>query len=235
MSHTEFPSAAVLRDSSGSTFSVRLDRAADNTPTQRSTLSAKTSFKIVIVGDGAVGKTSVCQVFRDKVFPETYVVTVFDNYLVNIQFQDEEYELMLWDTAGQEDLKEVRKLAYSNTNIFLICFSLTNKESFENIINLWIPELNKTNPKATKIIVGTKSDLIGKRSTMRRLSHNTRYLSQAYQEIDRMIRTGKAHGYIECSAKQGNESIDPVFIKALNVHIHGPEPLIRRPRPCTVL
>ncbi|KAG9333765.1 hypothetical protein JZ751_010208 [Albula glossodonta] len=75
--------------------------------------------KLVIVGDGACGKTCLLIVFSKDQFPEVYVPTVFENYIADI-----EVELALWDTAGQEDYDRLRPLSYPDTDVILIFQSL---------------------------------------------------------------------------------------------------------------
>lgn len=58
---------------------------------------------------------------------------VFDNYVVNLTAGDRNIELGLWDTAGQEEYDRLRPLSYANAQVFLICFSLVNPVSFENV------------------------------------------------------------------------------------------------------
>ena len=61
------------------------------------------------------------------------LVQVFDNYVVNLTAGDRNIELGLWDTAGQEEYDRLRPLSYANAQVFLICFSLVNPVSFENV------------------------------------------------------------------------------------------------------
>lgn len=56
-----------------------------------------------MVGDGAVGKTCLLVSYVRNDFPQTYVPTVFENYVTNIGCNGEQYTVNLWDTAGQED------------------------------------------------------------------------------------------------------------------------------------
>ena len=58
--------------------------------------------KLVIVGDGTCGKTSLLIVFAKDKFPEVYTPTVFENYVADIEIDGKAVELALWDTAGQE-------------------------------------------------------------------------------------------------------------------------------------
>ena len=57
----------------------------------------------MVVGDGACGKTCLLYVFSRDQYPEDYVPTVFETYAANIHIDKDEVELVLWDTAGQED------------------------------------------------------------------------------------------------------------------------------------
>nr|CAH7761808.1 unnamed protein product [Callosobruchus chinensis] len=66
--------------------------------------------KLVIVGDGACGKTCLLIVFSKDQFPEVYVPTVFENYVADIEVDGKQVELALWDTAGQEDYDRLKKM-----------------------------------------------------------------------------------------------------------------------------
>ncbi|KAJ2994086.1 hypothetical protein HDV02_001863 [Globomyces sp. JEL0801] len=89
--------------------------------------------KLVIVGDGACGKTCLLIVFSKGTFPETYVPTVFENYVSDIYVDGTAVELALWDTAGQEDYDRLRPLSYPDTHVILICFAIDSPDSLENV------------------------------------------------------------------------------------------------------
>ncbi|KAG7279854.1 hypothetical protein CRUP_016181 [Coryphaenoides rupestris] len=96
--------------------------------------------KLVIVGDGACGKTCLLIVFSKDQFPEVYVPTVFENYVADIEVDGKQVELALWDTAGQEDYDRLRPLSYPDTDVILMCFSVDSPDSLDNIPEKWTPE-----------------------------------------------------------------------------------------------
>jgi len=64
---------------------------------------------------------------------QSYVPTVFENYVADIEVDGKRVELALWDTAGQEDYDRLRPLSYPDTNVVLMCFSVDQPDSLENI------------------------------------------------------------------------------------------------------
>ena len=116
--------------------------------------------KLVVVGDGAVGKTCMIMCYTKDEFPEGYTPTVFDAHKGVMEFKAKEVQVHVWDTAGQEDLARLRPLAYPNANCFLVCFSLVDRESLKSAYTQWRNELMTLGPaNCPKILVGLKSDL----------------------------------------------------------------------------
>uniref|UniRef100_A0AAV2LYU9 Ubiquitin carboxyl-terminal hydrolase n=1 Tax=Knipowitschia caucasica TaxID=637954 RepID=A0AAV2LYU9_KNICA len=165
--------------------------------------------KLVIVGDGACGKTCLLIVFSKDQFPEVYVPTVFENYVADIEVDGKQVELALWDTAGQEDYDRLRPLSYPDTDVILMCFSVDSPDSLENIPEKWTPEVKHFCPNVPIILVGNKKDL-------RNDEHTRRELAKMKQEPVKledgreMATRIAAYGYQECSAKT-KEGVREVF------------------------
>ncbi|KAH8852979.1 Ras-like GTP-binding protein isoform 2 [Schistosoma japonicum] len=165
--------------------------------------------KLVIVGDGACGKTCLLIVFSKDQFPEVYVPTVFENYVADIEVDNKQVELALWDTAGQEDYDRLRPLSYPDTDVILMCFSIDTPDSLENIPEKWTPEVRHFCPDVPIVLVGNKKDLRSENST-RDDGHRGKQefvkSDEGYAMADRI----HAYSYIECSAKT-KEGVREVF------------------------
>ncbi|KAJ8046494.1 Rho-related GTP-binding protein RhoA-C [Holothuria leucospilota] len=165
--------------------------------------------KLVIVGDGACGKTCLLIVFSKDQFPEVYVPTVFENYVADIEVDGKQVELALWDTAGQEDYDRLRPLSYPDTDVILMCYSIDNPDSLENIPEKWTPEVRHFCPNVPIILVGNKKDLRHDANTKRELASMKQAPVQT-EEGRSMAEQINAYAYLECSAKS-NEGVREVF------------------------
>jgi Ras family protein A len=166
--------------------------------------------KLVVIGDGACGKTCLLIVKAQGKFPEDYVPTVFENYITKLKVDDQDYELTLWDTAGQEDYAHIRPLSYEGAQIFLICFSVDNMDSFENIPVKWIPEMKRYCPQTPFLLVGCKGDI----------RKEGKAVVSKEQADELAAKTDNCKGYMECSARTG-EGIDELFVTATRSAISG--------------
>jgi len=156
--------------------------------------------KLVIVGDGACGKTCLLIVFSKDQFPEVYVPTVFENYVADIEVDAKQVELALWDTAGQEDYDRLRPLSYPDTDVILMCFSIDSPDSLENIPEKWTPEVKHFCPNVPIILVGNKRDLRNDNTTIHELS-KMKQEPVKNDEGRTMADKISAFSYLECSAK----------------------------------
>jgi len=117
------------------------------------------NLKLVVVGDGAVGKTSLLYVYNNGKFPEEYVPTVFENASKDATYKGKPVTLRLYDTAGQEEYDRLRPLSYPGTNIVLLCFSVASRSTFDSISSKWAPEVRHYLPRVPTILVGLKTDI----------------------------------------------------------------------------
>ena len=117
-------------------------------------------IKSVTVGNGNVGKTSLLITYFTGEFPSEYIPTVFDNDSVPGYLDARPYKLGLWDTGGGEDYSRLRPLSYPLTDVFILLFSVSDKEKrFEQIQSDWWAELNHHCPGVPIVLVGSKIDL----------------------------------------------------------------------------
>ncbi|XP_061195442.1 ras-like GTP-binding protein RHO [Saccostrea cucullata] len=165
--------------------------------------------KLVIVGDGACGKTCLLIVFSKDQFPEVYVPTVFENYVADIEVDGKQVELALWDTAGQEDYDRLRPLSYPDTDVILMCFSIDSPDSLENIPEKWTPEVKHFCPNVPIILVGNKKDTRNDPNTQKELKKSKQEPVKT-AEGQAMAEQIHAFAYLECSAKT-KEGVREVF------------------------
>jgi len=138
-----------------------------------------------------------------------YVPTVFENYVADIEVDNKQVELALWDTAGQEDYDRLRPLSYPDTDVILMCFSIDSPDSLENIPEKWTPEVRHFCPNVPIILVGNKTDLRVDETTKRELS-KMKQQPVTVEEGRSMADKIGAYGYMECSART-KEGVRDVF------------------------
>lgn len=186
--------------------------------------------KLVIVGDGACGKTCLLIVFSKDQFPEVYVPTVFENYVADIEVDGKQVELALWDTAGQEDYDRLRPLSYPDTDVILMCFSIDSPDSLENIPEKWTPEVKHFCPNVPIILVGNKKDLRNDATTIKELQKMKQEPVRP-EEGRNMAEKINAFAYLECSAKT-KEGVREVFETATKAALSV---RIKKKNKCTLL
>lgn len=166
--------------------------------------------KLVVVGDGACGKTSLLSVFSTHKFPEFYVPTVFETDVSDIEVNGEMVELALWDTAGQEAYDRLRPLSYPDTDVVLMCFSIDSPDSLANVLEKWAPEVRHfCGQRVPLILVGNKIDLRHDKNVKNDLS-KFKQAPLTSEEGRAMFERIKAYAYKECSAKT-REGVRDVF------------------------
>ena len=146
-------------------------------------------YKIILVGDSGVGKTSILKKFINNEFNEDIKCTInIDFFSKSIKIDKNLYtNLKIYDTAGQEKYRALIKQYYQGTDGIILVFDLTNENSF-NKLKSWINEVSDNTEKAQIILVGNKADLIE-----RKIDEETAENFAKQRDIK----------YIETSAKEG--------------------------------
>lgn len=105
--------------------------------------------------------TVVCSFLKKPyVHSEVYSPTVFETCITNVDTEClGNYQANIWDTGGYGVFRSVRPLAYIDADVFMMCFDITNRESFENLTEVWLPEIQSFQPNTPVLFVGMKGDL----------------------------------------------------------------------------
>lgn len=182
--------------------------------------TAEIRRKLVIVGDGACGKTCLLIVFSKGIFPDLYVPTVFENYVADVVVDGRKVELALWDTAGQEDYDRLRPLSYPDSNVILICFSIDSPDTLDNVLEKWISEVLHFCQGVPIILVGCKADLRNDGETIERLRQQQQQ-PVTTSEGEAVAQKIGAAEYLECSARTG-QGVQQVFEAATRASLKPP-------------
>ena len=164
-------------------------------------------YKIILLGDIAVGKTCVLSRFMNNTFTNIYKCNVGVDYRSKTVTFDNKigYELNIWDTCGEERFRSVSRQYYKDANAVLLIFDLTNRESFDGL-QRWFTDIQNFSSQNIEIsVLSNKSDETDKRSVN-------------IQEINELLKGKENCMYFEVSAKTGNNimNVFETLVKKLN-------------------
>eukprot|EP00008_Paramoeba_atlantica_P005777 CAMPEP_0201476508 /NCGR_PEP_ID=MMETSP0151_2-20130828/1704_1 /ASSEMBLY_ACC=CAM_ASM_000257 /TAXON_ID=200890 /ORGANISM="Paramoeba atlantica, Strain 621/1 / CCAP 1560/9" /LENGTH=198 /DNA_ID=CAMNT_0047856895 /DNA_START=145 /DNA_END=738 /DNA_ORIENTATION=+ len=172
--------------------------------------------KLVTVGDASVGKTSMLITFTSNKFPRDYVPTIFESYNTLVHTTDDQkINFCLWDTAGFQGYYQIRLLTYSKANVLLVCYSVANPLSFENIKTKWVGEISRHCPDTPFIIVATQTDLREREEIVKKLTESNLEIITTEQGKQMAQEVG-ASQYLECSSL-AHEGLQELFAQALRI------------------
>ena len=121
-------------------------------------------YKLIFLGDQSVGKSCILNRFMNDTFTEEYQATIgLDFQSKNVQIDNQDIHLLLYDTAGQEKFRSLIPMYTRDANIVLLVYDISSKESFEHLPE-WLNDLS--NVKLDDVIfalVGNKNDLVDER------------------------------------------------------------------------
>ncbi|XP_077451269.1 ras homolog family member Ua [Stigmatopora argus] len=188
--------------------------------TRRPAGGAERRVKCVLVGDGAVGKTSLVVSYTTNGYPTEYVPTAFDNFSALVSVDGQPVKLQLCDTAGQDEFDRLRPLCYTSADIFLLCFSVVSPVSFQNVPEKWIGEIRRHAPFAPLVLVGTQCDL---REDVKVLIDLAKYRERPVDPTEARHCAAEigAVAYVECSSltqKNLKEVFDTAILASLQNH-----------------
>ena len=154
-------------------------------------------FKIMVIGESKVGKTSLIKRYTKNKFGGVYLTTVGVDFQDKIiQIEEKKIRLQIWDTAGQERFRNITKNYFNSSDGFLLIYDISDKDSFKHL-NFWNEQIKLNAPNNTKsVLVGNKCDLDNSREISIEQGEN---LAQKYK-----IK------FFEASAKDGT-NINEVF------------------------
>ena len=160
-------------------------------------------FKIAVIGDGAVGKTSLIKKYTRGEFNEQYIMTLGAQFTEHdTVIQGESIRLVLWDIAGQEEFAQLRKGFYKGSRACIIVFSHEENEHGENSfknISKWLIDIKKNCGNLPIILFGNKIDLI---KDIDNLVENKDY-PKSNSNVDKMVEGYNFLGYYLTSALAG--------------------------------
>jgi len=121
------------------------------------------SFKVVLVGESGVGKTSIITQFIDQTFQEDIQSTTGGTFSTKSVVCDggKILKFEIWDTAGQEKYRSLTTMFYKDANAAVMVYDVTRKDSFEEMKNYWANQIKDNSPENIILaIAANKSDLI---------------------------------------------------------------------------
>ena len=171
------------------------------------------AIKCVVLGNGGVGKTCLLMSYINNEFLGDYVSPMFENYSANVMVDNKPINLCLRDTAGEEDYDQLRPLSYPQTDVFLLCYSFSDRASLDAIVTKWHPEISFHCPGTPFLIVATKSDLADDKVILESLSERSQTIALR-AEGQHLADTLGAHKFMECSALT-QEGLKTLFDEAI--------------------
>ncbi len=161
------------------------------------------SVKFIIVGDSSVGKSNILLRFSRNVFDPGHQATLGIEFAnKHIFYNNIDYLVQVWDTAGQENFRSVTRAYYKASAVAMVVYDITSEESFQNIQS-WIKDCKDLAPKTVQLIlIGNKSDLEENRVI-------TKERGEELARENRML-------FFETSALNGN-GVEEAFQKSIEL------------------
>ena len=162
------------------------------------------SFKLIIIGDSSVGKSSLANKAIKNKFDTVYNATLgFDFFSFFVKIDEKIIKLQIWDTCGQEIYHSLITNFYRNSSLAIMVYAINNRASYEHI-DFWLKEIKRnSNPDAKIFLIGNKNDLDEEREV-------------TFEEAQKYADDLEFSNFFESSAKSGFNA-QKIFIKAANI------------------
>lgn len=171
-------------------------------------------FKVVLMGDGSVGKTSLRRTYMGEGFKAQYMITIGADFAVKkMQLAGgHEVSIQIWDLAGQEHFKNVRSTFYKGAQGAMAVYSTVERASFDNIKS-WLEEAwTNAGKKIPIVLIGNKTDLREQFKDNPVMKQTIVTTEEGQQLAASIAKMGTHASYIETSAKTGM-NVEAAFLE----------------------
>mmetsp|Transcript_11264 Transcript_11264/g.20360 ORF Transcript_11264/g.20360 Transcript_11264/m.20360 type:complete len:210 (-) Transcript_11264:771-1400(-) len=161
-------------------------------------------FKVLLVGDSSVGKSSLLLRFSDDVFEDLQPTVGVDFKVKSMKIDGKNIKITLWDTAGQERFRTMTSAYYRGAHGIILVYDVTQRETFENLQNVWVKESQQysTYDHVVTMVVANKLDLESKRDVSRAEGEKFARISHSlYAESSAKTSMGVVHAFEELIRK----------------------------------
>lgn len=176
---------------------------------------AEIKYKIVVIGNAAVGKTSLIRKYTKGAFQEDYIATLGAQFTQHEEIiEGVNFKLIFWDIAGQPAFEKMRKKFYSGSSGAIIVFSHSPDEinSFKSV-DSWLSEVRQYCGKVQIALFGNKIDLVNEDE----LSINEN-LEVCDSNVEQYVKKNKIMGYYKTSALTGQGVNQAFHLIARKIH-----------------
>ena len=174
-------------------------------------------IKCVLLGETAVGKSSLINRFVSNTFKSDFTSTMVgycSTKQVYYEKTDQKINYEIWDTAGQEKYRSLTKIFYQDSKVTILVYDITRKDSFEAIKNYWYTEVRDNSPQDVIIaIVGNKSDLYEYEEVT---EDEAKEFAKSVNAIYQQTSACNGSGVKELFDMIGNKIIKPEVFEELN-------------------
>lgn len=172
--------------------------------------------KIILIGDGSVGKTALRERFLGRGFNPNYLMTIgadFGVHTLELEVEGEQHQIKssIWDLAGQPNFRNIRSLYYKGTHAVFLVYDVMRRSSFEHCTD-WLAEVSKHQllENIPLVLVGNKVDLRKEDSTPVTVSSEEGEKKAQWLRENIVVNGGVV--FVETSAKTG-ENVEEAFYK----------------------